>query len=114
MRQPRPTTETIKISEVKRRLSVLANDVYREETRVLVEKSGIPVAALVSPADLARLVRFDRERDERERDFAIIDEMREAFKDVPPEEIEREVAKAIAEVRAEMEAEREAAAAATA
>lgn len=108
-----PVTRTMKISEVKRRLSALANDVHRQETRVLVEKSGIPVAALVSPADLDRLVRFDREREEREQDFAIIDEMREAFKDVPPEEIERESIRIVAELRAEKQAEREAQIAAT-
>jgi hypothetical protein len=46
--------------------------------------------------------------EERESRFAVIDRMREAFADVPTEEIEQEVAKAVAEVRAEMAAEREA------
>jgi hypothetical protein len=32
--------------------------------------------------------------------FVVIDELRAAFKDVPPEEIEREVARSIAEERA--------------
>jgi hypothetical protein len=54
-------------------------------------------------ADLERWARLDRERDER---FAVLDRMRAAIADVPPEEIEREVAKAVAEVRAEMAAER--------
>ena len=40
----------------------------------------------------------DRDREER---FAVLDRIGEAFRDVPDEEIEREVAKAIAEVRAE-------------
>ncbi len=40
--------------------------------------------------------------------FAILDEMREAFKDVSAEEIEREVAKSVREVREEMRAERQA------
>jgi hypothetical protein len=39
--------------------------------------------------------------------FAILDEIGEAFKDVPPEEIEREVAKAVQEVREGMRAERQ-------
>jgi hypothetical protein len=43
---------------------------------------------------------------ERERDFAILDEMREAFKDVPAEEIEREVAKALSDVRKEQRKKR--------
>jgi len=101
-----PVTQTMKISEVKSKLNRLVNEVYRQETRVLVEKAGIPVAAIVSTEDLNQLARFDRERQAREHRFALLNRMREAFKDVPVEEIERETAKAIAEVRAEMEAER--------
>ncbi len=37
----------------------------------------------------------------RMKDFDILDEMREAFKDVPPEDIVREVTHAIEQVRAE-------------
>ncbi len=104
MGERQPVTETMKISEVRGQLNTLVNRVYRKETRVLVEKSGIPVAALVSTDDLQRLNQLDAER---EADFAVIDEMRTAFKDVPPEEIEREAARALAEVRAEIRAERD-------
>lgn len=97
MSTPSPTTETMKISEVKPRRNSLVNRVYRQETRILVEKSGIPVAGLVSAADLQRLDQLDRERARR---FSILDEFGEAFKDVPAEELEREVARALAEVRA--------------
>lgn len=40
----RRSTRTMKISEVKNTPSSLVNKVYREEIRVLVEKSGLPVA----------------------------------------------------------------------
>src|SRR5215213_6150511 len=103
-----PVTQTMKISSVRAELNTLVNQVYRHETRVVVEKSGIPVAALVSTDDLKRLDEFDRERAAR---FAILDEMRAAFRDVPPEELEREAARALAEVRAEMREERAKAAA---
>lgn len=93
-----PLTQTMKISQVKNQLSSLVNSVYRKETRVLVEKSGIPVAGLVSAADLERLNQLDRERAER---YNVIDELREAFKDVDPEEIERETDRIIARIRAE-------------
>src|SRR5918995_5544565 len=99
-----PTTETMKISEVKQQLNRLVNRVYRHETRILVEKSGIPVAGIVSIDDLRRLDRLDQERAER---FKVLEEFGEAFKDVPAEELEREVARALAEVRAERRAERE-------
>jgi prevent-host-death family protein len=114
----------MKISDVKARLSSLVNEVYRHETRVLVEKAGIPVAALVSVEDLERLIRLDEQRAEeieretakavaevrtetaaeRERRFEVIDQMREAFKDVPPEEIERNVVAIIREMREANEA----------
>jgi prevent-host-death family protein len=99
-----PTTQTMKISEVKQQLNHLVNRVYRRETRIMVEKSGIPVAGIVSAEDLRRLDRLDRERAER---FKVLEEFGEAFKDVPAEELEREVARALAEVRAERRAQHE-------
>jgi prevent-host-death family protein len=104
MIKPEPANRTMKISDVKARLSSLVNEVYRQETRVLVEKAGIPVAALVSVQDLQRLAQLDDERAERRR---VLESMREPFRGVPAEEIEREMAKAVAEVRAELAAERE-------
>lgn len=96
MREPTPMTQTMKISDVKNTLSSLVNQVYRKQTRVLVEKSGIPVAAIISADDLARFAQLEREREER---FAVIDRMREAFKDVPAEEIEREAERSVAAAR---------------
>jgi prevent-host-death family protein len=97
MREQHPQTQTI--SDVKNRLSSLVNEVYQHETRVLVEKSGIPVAAIVSAEDLMRLSQLEQDR---EALFAAIDRMREAFKDVPPEEIEREADRAVAELRGKL------------
>ena len=99
-----PTMQTMKISEVKQQLNRLVNQVYRRETRIMVEKSGIPVAGIVSAEDLRRLDRLDRERAER---FKVLEEFGEAFKDVPAEELEQEVARALAEVRAERRAQHE-------
>jgi prevent-host-death family protein len=98
MRGQDSVTQTMKISDVKTHLSDVVNRVYRTEARVVVEKSGIPVAALVSTADLARLDRLDRERAAR---FGVLDGMRAAFAGVPPEETERETDRITAELRAE-------------
>ncbi len=98
MRECKRMTQTINASEARQHWSELLNKVFRKETRVIVEKSGIPVAAIISADDLERLSRYEQERAER---FKILDEIGEAFKDVPPEEIEREVAKAIQAVREE-------------
>ena len=91
-------TQTVKASEARAQWSQLINKVARRQARVIVEKSGIPVAAIVSADDLEQLDRLEQQRREH---FRALDESQAAFADVPPEEIEREVARAIAEVRAE-------------
>ncbi len=98
------TTRTMKISDVKNTLSSLVNEVYRKETRVLVEKAGIPVAALVSADDLGRLNQLDRAWNERTK---AIERFSQAFADVPTEEAEAEVARIIAERRQRRAAEAE-------
>ncbi len=98
MRERRPMTQTINASDARQQWSELLNKVFRKETRVIVEKSGIPVAAIVSADDLERLNRYDQEWKER---FKALEETWEAFKDVPAEEIEREVTKALDAVRQE-------------
>ena len=90
-------TQTLKVSEARQQFSQLLNKVFRGETRVLVEKNGIPVAAIISAGDLDELTRLEREREE---DFKALTATREAFKDVPDEELESEVARALSEIRA--------------
>ena len=90
------TTQTIKATAARQQFSELVNQVFRRETRVLIKKSGIPVAALISADDLEKLVRLEAER---ERDFAVLDEVGRAFEDASPEQLESEVRKAIASVR---------------
>jgi prevent-host-death family protein len=106
-KQKEPTNKTVKATEARDQLPRLLNSVYRGQGRVVIERSGIPVAAIVSPQDLAALNRLDAQR----AGLAdVLAEMREAFKDVPQEEIEAETNKAVAAVRAQMRAEREQAA----
>ena len=98
MREREVMTQTVKASEARAQWSRIINKVARRQARVIVEKSGIPVAAIISAHDLKR---FNALEQERQKDFAIIDETRAAFKDVPEEELEREIARAISDVRAE-------------
>ena len=100
------TTQTMKVSDVRGELDALVKRVSEGETRIIVEESGVPVAALVSPEDLELIDEIMRERARQER-FKILDEIQAAFEGMDEEEIERETAKALAEVRAEMRAERE-------
>jgi prevent-host-death family protein len=96
MRTSEPKVETMKISDVKSRLSSLVNEVYRKERRILVEKAGIPVAALVSPDDLTWLEERDRKWEEGSR---AMERMSLAFADVPVEELEAEISRVIADIR---------------
>ncbi|MGH2614825.1 MAG: type II toxin-antitoxin system prevent-host-death family antitoxin [Thermomicrobiales bacterium] len=99
-------TRTMKISEVKPTFSRLVAEDYHTKIRVLVERSGLPVAALVSIEDLERLQQLDRGWDERTQ---AIKRLSQAFADVPVEEAEAEVARIITErpQRRAAEAERQ-------
>lgn len=68
------------------------------EARIRIERSGIPVAGLMSARDLEWLAQRDRQLEELR---GVVRQMREAFADVPTEEIEAEVARALAEVRSQ-------------
>ena len=98
MARSNKSIQTVKVTDARQQFSELINRVYKERRRVVIEKSGIPVAALISAQDLER---FDQMEAQRRRDFAIIDEISAAFDDVPDDELEREVTKAIAAVRAD-------------
>lgn len=99
-----PATETMKISYVKQQLNSLVNRVYRRETRILVEKAGIPVAGIVSVQDLQRLEQLDRQWVENTR---AMERFSQAFADVTVEEAEAEIARIIADIRRKDEAEAE-------
>ncbi len=90
-------TQVMKASDVRQNWSFLLNKVFRDQTRVIVEKSGIPVAAVISTEELERFIRLE---EQRERDFAVLDEISEKFKDIPAEEIEQQVNKVLTEIRA--------------
>ena len=95
------TTQTVKASDARQHWSELLNEVFKGQKRVIVEKSGIPVAALVSTDDLERLERFEAQRRER---FEALEETWNAFDDVAPDELRRRIADALDEVRAERRA----------
>jgi prevent-host-death family protein len=96
MAERQPMIQTINVTEARQKWSQLLNKVFRRETRVIIEKSGIPVAAIISAQDLER---FNRLEEERRRAFAILDEIGAAFKDETPEESNRLATQAAAEAR---------------
>lgn len=96
MNDAKVATQSLPLSDVTSQLSSVVDRVARGQSRVIVERDGIPVAAFISVQDLARLEQFERERSER---FRILDEIGAAFADVSADELEAEVARALEEVR---------------
>lgn len=95
-------TRTIDISEIDATLSSLANEITQAKTRVLIQESGTPVAALVSLDDVRRLEQLDREWEEGTK---ALERFSQAFADVPGEELEARIAEIIAEGRGNYGAE---------
>lgn len=96
MRNSRPRIDAVKVTDARQQFSELLNSVYKDQRRVMIEKSGIPVAALISVRDLERLNQLESERNAR---FSALIETGDAFRDVPVDELEREVARAVARAR---------------
>jgi prevent-host-death family protein len=97
-----PITQIMNSSAVRDDWSQVLNQVFRKETRVVVEKSGIPVAAIVSADDLESLKRLEQQR---ERGFRAMERISRAFADVPVEELERQVDIAVGQAREEKRAQ---------
>ena len=98
MREREPMTQTMKASQARQEFSQLLNKVFRRETRVVVEKHGIPVAAIISAQDLERFTELEAERQAR---FQVLDEIHARNRDQDPDEVERDVAEEIAAMRGE-------------
>src|ERR1700730_16472733 len=99
MREAEPMTQTMNVTDAREHWSQVINAVFRRQKRVVLEKAGIPVAALVSTEDLARLRRYDAQR---AADRAFVNHIGELFADIPDDELERDIALAVEEARAEL------------
>jgi prevent-host-death family protein len=86
------------VSDIIRQPDDLVDAVVREETCVIIEREGVPMAVIVSAGDLRRWLRFERHR---KRQFKVIDGLPDAFNHVPPEEFEQGTDRIITGIRAE-------------
>ena len=99
MRAREPITQTMNAADASRAFDQILKQVSTQEARIVVEENGEAVAAIISAKDLDRLSRYEQQR---KQDFAILDEIGAAFRDVPLEELETEVAKAVSEAREDL------------
>lgn len=90
------STQTMTDADARQHFTELLDRVQQKQTRVVVERDGVPTAVIVSVEALERLDRYEEERAAR---FAGLSRISEAFADVPLDELEREVERAIAETR---------------
>jgi prevent-host-death family protein len=89
-------TQIMKATDVRSNWSKLINQVFRGETDVVVEKSGIPVAAIVSADDYQKLQKL---KEQQRKDFALLKDIRAAFADQSEEQIEAGVSQSVRDAR---------------
>lgn len=97
MRDYKPVTQTMDIGEIEDSLATVVTSVSRNDARVVVERHGQPVAAIISIEDLRRFAELQKAKED---ELAVFDRIEAAFADVPAEEIEAAADRAIARVRA--------------
>lgn len=90
--------ETMSVSQARQQFSETLNRVYRSEARVIVEKNGIQVGAIV-PMSVARLA--DEKEEHRRGLLEALKDAQEGFVGVSEEEAEREIAAALADIKRE-------------
>lgn len=91
-------TKSVSVSDVPKRWRQLLALLEGGDTRIILERDGVPVGSIVPKGDLTSLRLADHQR-QRLLESAL--RISEAFADVPEDELQREIDKALAEVRAE-------------
>lgn len=85
-------TRRIAAAAARQNLSRLLTDVRQSERPVIIERSGVPLAAMVPLSMLERDRRWNEERSDR---LALLERLRRPFREIPANEIEREAAEAV-------------------
>ena len=86
----------IAAAAARQNLSRLLSDIRQKEQPVIIERSGVPVAAMVPLSMLERDRRWNEERSER---LALLERLRRPFREIPSAEIEREAGAAVTAAR---------------
>ena len=86
-------TKTIPAVEARIHLGEIMKRAFKNGERFIVEKSGLPMVAIVNAAEYLRLV------EEREERFRVLDRIKARLPNRTPEEVERDVEEAVRAVR---------------
>jgi len=96
-----PTETHMKLTDTKQHLSQVVNRVAQGEAHVIIENSGLAVAAIISAEEYRRFMRLEAEQNAR---FEAMGRISDAFADVPLDELDAEVERAVANVRSKRQA----------
>ena len=91
-------TRRIAAATARQTFSQLLSEVRRDDAPVIIERSGVPVAAVVPLSMLERERRWEEERAQRK---ALLERLRRPFENIPSGELEREAIAAVTAVRKE-------------
>ena len=92
--------KTIDFKYMTKNLKKLLEEIIKKKNQFIVKSNGQNVAVLIPFDDYQRLTELAEEKEQaKENFFDMVDELREYNKDVPFEQIEKDVAQAVAEVR---------------
>jgi prevent-host-death family protein len=81
--------------EARKHLGEILEGVFYRGDEVVIERAGKPMAAVIPPE------RYRTMEQNRERLLEIIERIHERTKDIPPEELQRDIDEAVREVRRE-------------
>jgi prevent-host-death family protein len=94
VRPSAPVEIVMNLTDTKQNFSKVVNQVARGEARVVVEKSGLQAAVLISMDEYARFKSLEQQRKHRLSEFAkAAEEFSKGFDDVSEEEIEVELSR---------------------
>lgn len=98
--RPEPTETAMNVTDTKQQFSKVINQVARGETRIVVEKSGAPVAAIISQRELDEFKQLkEKQAADRKRLHKSLSEFSRRFDDVPDDELEQILAEARSQYR---------------
>jgi len=98
--------KTIDFKDATKKIQQLLEEMTEKDNQYIIKSNGQNIAVLLSYNDYQAYTAYQKRKEKsKKRFFEIVDQIRERNKDVPYEQIEKDVAQAVSEVK-QMELER--------
>lgn len=89
--------KTVNAVQARQQLGRLLEEVFYQNQRVIIERAGRPMAVMVP------LEQYRHWQEQRTAFFAMVEEVRQRTREIPPEELEAVIAEASAAAKAQDE-----------